>query len=183
MRLRLALLVAFTALVAAPSAYACACCADKDQWFDYTAKLDAHEAGRVQFGSLAYVYPDTERIDGIKNPSPSYKLVVARTKSAWTLKLGTAGALTLALPVRAEQYAADIHDGRMGGGGGPLLYKELRIRGIARGSGDFKGGAYTLVLMGRGTGCLAAEDFTRWRLEVRGARIGYALRGNLVRPA
>ena len=65
MRLRLALLVAFTALAAAPSAYACACCGEKDQWFQYTDRLDIREVNRVQFDSLARVYPDTERIDGI----------------------------------------------------------------------------------------------------------------------
>ena len=182
MRLRLAILVAFAALAAAPSAAACACCAEQNEWFQYTDRIQTRELNRVRFAQLAFVFPDTERIQGISHPLASYGLVVARSGRAWTLKLGTRGALTFTLPLRAEQYGADLHDGKMGGGGGPLLYKELRIRGTTRGGGDFKGGAFTLVLMGRGNNCFAAESYTRWRIEVSGKGVRYALRGTLAKP-
>ena len=183
MRLTFALVVVLAALAAAPSAYACACCAEKNAWFEYSDRLDTREVSRLMFGGLARVYPDTERIDGINDPFPSYELVVKKSGRSWKFLLGSAGSLSFTLPARAEQFGVDIHDGKQGGGGGPLLYKELRLRGTATGTGDFKGGAYTLVLMGRGNFCLAAESFTRWRLELAGKKVDYTLYGTLAKPS
>lgn len=186
MRKLVALLSVVGALVAVPLAYACACCAEKDQWLQYTDATQFREVNRVQFRGLARVFQGAgglEAVDGIRRPSASYELIVKRSGRAWRLLLGGAGSLSFTLPARAEQFGVDIHDGRRAGGGGPLLYKELRLRGRAAGTGDFSGGSFTLVLMGRGNVCLAAEDFTRWRLEVRGPRVGYALHGLLAKPA
>ena len=186
MRRGLALAVLLSALVAAPSAYACACCAEPNTWLQFTEPLQLREVNRVQFGGLARVFQGAgglDAVDGIEDPSGSYGLAVKRTGRSWKLLLGSAGSLSFTLPGRAEQYAVDVHDGKRSGGGGPLLYKELRLRGSATGSGDFSGGRYTLVLMGRGNVCLAAEDFTRWRLQVTGKRVSYALYGTLAKPA
>lgn len=173
-------MIAFAALAAAPSAYACACCAERDMWFRFNDRVDANELNSVQFGRLARVFVGgggLEAIEGIRKPHTSYKLVVAKAGRSWTLKLGSAGALSFTLPARGEQYGVDLHDGKQSGGGGPLLYKELRLHGTARGSGDFKGGSYTLVLFGRGNVCLNAADYTRWRIEIDGKSAGYVLLG------
>ncbi|PWT83255.1 MAG: hypothetical protein C5B44_00905, partial [Acidobacteria bacterium] len=81
-----------------------------------------------------------------------------------------------------------IHDGKVNGGGGPLLYKEWRFEGLVNGTGFFQPGIiaptkYFLVLQGRGNGCDNAEDFTHWRLEITGKKAGYALYGELGKPA
>lgn len=83
-------------------------------------------------------------------------------------------------------HSADIHDGKLSAGGGPLLYKEWRLEGEIKGNGIFKNGTaapatYVLVLQGRGNGCDNAEDFAHWRLQVRGEQADYAFYGKLAR--
>jgi hypothetical protein len=52
------------------------------------------------------------------------------------------------------------------------------------GTGIFKKGivpatAYFLVFQGKGNQCMAAEQFTHWRLEVMGKKASYAFFGTL----
>jgi hypothetical protein len=182
MRLRIPLLVVFAALLLAPAAYPCACCAEPGAWFQYVDRVDARELARVQFRPLARLFVTAgglEAIRGIAKPKARYPLSVTKSGRAWTFRFGNAGSLTFALPARGEQYGVDLGDGRQSGGGGPLLYKELRLKGAARGGGAFSGGTFRLVLMGRGNNCLNVDDFHRWRLEISGQGVRYALYGEL----
>lgn len=182
MRLRISLVAVFAALAAAPAAYACACCAEPGTWFQYTDRVDAGEVNRVQFRPVARLYLTAggfDAVKGIATPKARYPLVVQKAGRAWTLRFGSSGTISFALPARGEQFGVDLGDGKRSGGGGPLLYKELRLKGTARGGGTFSGGTFRLILMGRGNNCLNADDFHRWRLEVSGRDGGYALFGEL----
>ncbi len=109
--------------------------------------------------------------------------------NAWKLNFtddkSKTGMLNLPMPTSMVAFAADIHDGKEGGAGGPLLYKELRFKHkVQSGTGIFKNGIapateYFFVLQGRGNNCLNASDFTHWRLEITGRKAGYAFYGNL----
>jgi hypothetical protein len=69
--------------------------------------------------------------------------------------------------------------------GEPVLYKELRFKSKVRnGTGFFSKGIalateYFLVLQGKGNHCMAAEQFTHWRLEISGKKADYAFFGKL----
>jgi hypothetical protein len=182
MRLRISLLVVLAGLVAAPAAYACACCAEPGEWHQYVDRVDARDLANVRFRPLARLFLTAggfDAVQGIAKPKARYPLSVVRSGRSWTLRFGSAGSLSFVLPARGEQYGVDLGDGKQSGGGGPLLYKELRLKGTARGTGAFTGGTFRLILMGRGNNCLNADDFHRWRLEVSGTGVRYALFGDL----
>ena len=64
----------------------------------------------------------------------------------------------------------------MGGGGGPLLYRELRLEGSLTATGALRGTRYRLVLQGRGNNCLNAGDLRAWHLDVSGGAALLAVR-------
>ena len=56
-------------------------------------------------------------------------------------KSGKTGTLVLPMPAQMLTFKLDIHDGKNGGGGGPLLYKEFRFKGnVQTGNGFFQKG-------------------------------------------
>lgn len=174
-------LFAVAAIVAASLAYAgnaaaCACCADTSTRFERTAMLqsfDKSELARLRFAPKAFDVPTPEGRNG------SYTVTGSLKGGGWRIALSGLPALTFSAPARATSFGTDVHDGRKGGGGGPLLYKELRLSGAASGPGT----RYRLILQGRGNNCLAAEDFTHWRLEVTGGKQKLAVWGTFGRPA
>lgn len=107
--------------------------------------------------------------------------------NAWRLAFkgsGDGGVMRLLLPTEFMNYSADIHDGKVAGAGGPLLYKEWRFEGRVQGAGPFKPGKlmpthYFPVLQGRGNGCDNAEDFTHWHLRLAAGGAKYSFTGQL----
>jgi hypothetical protein len=104
------------------------------------------------------------------------------------LASGKTGSLEFTTPKAGKRFFIDVHDGKMGGGGGPLLYKELRLRVPLTGTGIFEPGMAggpkaRLVFQGRGNVCTAAEQFTHWTLVVSGPKASYVLFGALATPA
>lgn len=175
---------------------ACACCANNGAYhinFRSPEEYELSEMKRMRFGS-ALLYETEAGIEedaiGIDKPKSRYALNGSLAGSTWKLNFGsgaTTGMLELPLPEKMLKFAADIHDGKLSGGGGPLLYKEWRFEGQANGSGIFKPGMsgqvkYFFVLQGRGNGCDNAEDFNYWRLEIRGEKAKYAFHGRMGRP-
>ena len=82
------------------------------------------------------------------------------------------------------RFSADLHDSE-DRKQGPILYKEWRCAGVAKGDGIFEKGftapaRYTLIFQGRGNRCDNGEDFTHWRLEISGAKASYAFFGKLL---
>ena len=178
------------------NAFACACCAESGHYFSGSTDLDDHplsELKRMRFGRTASLYLTPAGIDldsqGIDQPSETYSLTSSFAGNVLRLSFRTGtstGVLDLPLPGKKWDHSVDIHDGRLSPGGGPLLYKEWRLEGDVTGTGFFKAGTssrakYTLVLQGRGNGCDNTEDFTHWRLKVKGEKADYALYGRLVR--
>jgi len=179
------------------SALACACCAEPAHYFSGSTDLDEYplsQLKRMRFARNASLYLTEAGLEedskGIDHPNRNYSVSGSFISNMLklTLRAGTnAGVLELLLPAKMWQHSADIHDGKLSGGGGPLLYKEWRLEGNVTGTGVFKAGTYAaakyiLVLQGRGNGCDNAEDFTNWRLDVNGEKAEYAFYGKFAQP-
>ena len=162
----------FVLLLGAGNAYACACCADTAAWSERTARLqpfERSELARVRFAAKAADVP-SPAADRVQ----TYRATGALSGKTWRIALSGLPALTFAAPTRATFFGVDLRERP----GEPRLYKELRLSGAAAGPGT----RYRLILQGRGNSCLAAEDFTHWRLEVTGGRRKLTVFGDLLRP-
>ena len=174
--------------------FACACCAEPG---DYSIsvkkpeKFELDELRKIRFAT-ANLFTNAAGEDNVKGISPlgkNYSLNGLFQNNAWKLNLkddkGKVGMLVMPMPASAVAFAADIHDGKQAGGGGPLLYKEWRFKyKVQSGTGIFQKGIapateYFLVLQGRGNACTQAGDFTHWRLEITGKKASYAFFGTL----
>lgn len=178
-------------------AWACACCSNTGDYhnsFGKPSEFHLNLMKEVRFGGTAHLYLTEADVEesarGLAHDATSYSLGGSLVGNVWKLTFrdgNKSGTLNLPLPAKMSSHSADIHDGRTGGGGGPLLYKEWRFEGQASGTGLFKAGVvaptrYVLVLQGRGNGCDSAEDFTHWRLKVTGRKADYAFYGELTDP-
>jgi hypothetical protein len=174
--------------------FACACCAEAG---DYSisvkkpGKFELDELRKIRFAT-ANLFTNAAGEDNVKGISPlgeNYSLNGLFQNNAWKLNLkddkGKVGTLVMPMPASAVAFAADIHDGKQAGGGGPLLYKEWRFKyKVQSGTGIFQTGIapateYFLVFQGRGNACTQTEDFTHWRLEITGRKASYAFYGEL----
>jgi hypothetical protein len=168
----------------AARAMMCACCAEDGEWYQRAERITTDmrkEINRVKF---------TEANNGMSGmedaPFSDGKFELTRINSrSWKVKYvagGKSGTLSLTVPIRLMNFGVDVHDGQMGGGGGPLLYKEWRFEGSATGTGVFKGWAnskFLLVLQGRGNHCTQAEDFKHWNLMVHHGAKSLGLYGSV----
>ncbi|BAZ31539.1 hypothetical protein NIES4074_40120 [Cylindrospermum sp. NIES-4074] len=182
----LAMLLMFPAKV-----YACACCANAGTWSESSQKIsdyEFNEINRLQFSPIAKIN-QTQRDEnvGISSNSANYTFSLVKNQRRWNLQFkdeqGKTGTLTLTIPANAVSFKTDLYDNKQGGGGGPLLYKELRLEGKVLGNGIFTKGMtsdtkFRLVLQGRGNNCTSAENFKTWNLQVFGSRADYSFRGS-----
>jgi hypothetical protein len=149
----------------------------------------------MRFGTTAYLFTGEAEPDaaakGLAHPADTYSLNGSLVGNVWNLTFRNgdeSGTLDLPLPAKMLRYAADIHDGRTKPGyAEPVLYKEWRFEGEAKGTGFFKAGIvartkYFLVFQGRGNSCDKAEDFTHWRLNITGKKADYTFHGELSAP-
>lgn len=189
------------------NAFACACCAEPGTYRIWTGKADGYYLdviNGIKFDQKSYLFMTEAGFDSIKGlseiqedfesdswtaSSGNFDLTGSYAAKSWRLNFktptGKTGTLTLPIPVQMLTFKVDIHDGKNGGGGGPLLYKEFRFKGnVGSGSGFFQKGivkptTYFLVFKGRGNGCDNPEDFTHWYLEISGKNAGYEFFGKL----
>lgn len=180
------------------NALACACCSESDYYFSGPTDLDEYplsQLKRMRFDRTANLFFSEAGIEehskGIAYVRENYSFSPGSPlNNMWkfSFRSGTnSGMLGLLLPAKLWDHDVDIHDNKVSAGGGPLLYKEWRLEGEVAGTGIFKVGfsapaKYRLVLQGRGNACDNAEDFTNWRLEVRGEGADYAFYGKLLKP-
>ena len=92
------------------------------------------------------------------------------------------------MPSRLAQFGVDPRfEGARSAGGGPLLYKEWRLKSPVELSGIVAEGSKkadaTLILHGQGNGCTTADDFTHWTLQVSGVDVDFTLLGKLEKPS
>jgi hypothetical protein len=195
-RIQLFLLLALLVSLLTPSqTLACACCANDGEYYRSFSKFEAFQRDlmkEIRFDSKALLFSTEAGADengrGISDPKDEYELNGSLANNSFRLTFrdgGKSGMLTLPLPMKFDNYRVDLRDGQLGGGGGPLLYKEWRFEGVVNGTGLFKHGMvgptkYFLVLQGRGNNCDNREDFTNWRLEISGRKARYAFYGKLV---
>jgi hypothetical protein len=195
-----ATLLLLFALLAAPSprassaAFLCACCAEPGEWYEHTAKMESYEVTElrgVKFDATAKLYTTAAGFEGTKGLPAQYESFKLSDSFGRALNLtltfrgerGETGSLVLALPQVATTFGADMHD-YPEGSAGPILYKEWRFTGTARGTGMFRksivrGTKFHLILQGRGNVCLSSSDFKHWRLDITGPRADYAFYGAL----
>ena len=145
----------------------------------------------MKFGPAASRYETaaSESDDFLAPQSPSgYTLLGALSGHTWKLTFrdgNRTGTLNLPMPLKMLNYAVDTHDAPPGGTG-PVLYKEWRFEGQTTATGIFRRPgitptSYFLVFQGRGNRCDNAEDFSHWRLELRGPKATYAFFGEMLR--
>ncbi len=198
-KLRFSILCGTLVLLFSPiSALACACCSNDGEYSRSTGKISDYEfelIKQIRFGDQASLYiteADLEEVSlGIVDPKLEYALNGSLAGKIWRLLFkdnARSGGLNLSLPLQMESFRADLQDGQKSDGGGPLLYKEWRLKGLVTGSGFFRSGIvgptrYDLVFQGRGNGCDNAEDFKSWRLEISGKKAQYAFYGKLGKPS
>ncbi len=191
-------IIAMAMISAIPArANLCACCAEWGEWSETASKLsdfEMDELNQLKFSQTAKLYSTAafpEDISGLgvkeDEMSEDFKLTLSRSGNKWTLTFksdsGQTGALALTLPATATRFHTDPRDGKEGGAGGPLLYKEFRLRGQCSGTGFFAKGIapgtkFRLILHGRGNRCLTTEDFKGWSLNISGPRARYTFYGS-----
>lgn len=207
LKLWLATLIAFVfcLLLMPNNALACACCSEPGTYRISTPRPDSYKLdllGQMKFVAKTELHqtPGEDNVKGLgklfqhsssqaPETEPLFNLSGMFASKSWKLNFkssnGQTGTLTLPLPQAMVSFAADIHDGKAGGGGGPLLYKEWRFKGnVASATGVFQAGivnptTYFLVFQGRGNNCDNAEDFTNWRVEINGKKADYAFYGEM----
>lgn len=191
---------ALTLLLTSIPAWACACCIDRGFYSISTGKPRAYELAmldEMKFDSAVDLYMTEAGFDGIRGlevldadeeAGKSIELSLTETFAGkkWRLDVKTAGGRqgTLTLPMATlVNYKVDLHDNPPDTE--PGLYKELRFKGRASGTGMFRHAtsrpaSYFLVFQGRGNGCDSSSDYTRWRLELDGPRADFAFFGKLM---
>lgn len=174
---------------------ACACCSDPGE-YRLTPNSPVGEYERAQlegmkFATAARLYltdAGEEEAKGLSSVSQENTISAVLEPKQWRLTFrsedGKTGELILPLPAKMATLAVDIHNGETNRAEEPILYKEWRLEGRAKGSGIFEQGfvapaRYTLILQGRGNKCDNGDDFTHWRLEITGAKAAYAFFGEL----
>ena len=153
------------------------------------------EMKRIRFNTKADLWTGEADADvaaqGLVHPADTYSLTGSLVGNVWKLTFRNgdeSGTLDLPLPAKMLRFAADIHDGQTKPGyPEPVLYKEWRFEGEAKGTGVFKDGItaqtkYVLVFQGRGNSCDDAENFTHWQLKISGNKADYSFYGELGAP-
>lgn len=180
----------------ARSSFFCACCVPEGTWYERSARMGEYESSqiaRLKFSAKAETYmteAGAEMVKGVAPPVGSdYALAASRKGRRWELSFkddqGRAGTLALEATPVAVSFGADTHEA---GGNGAVLYKEMRLKGrVASGTGIFQKGvtattAFRLILQGRGNGCLNAEDFSHWTLQISGPKASYSFHGSFAKP-
>jgi hypothetical protein len=186
---------AAVALLAAPDAFACACCTNAAWRYVEIEKLESAkltEISQVKFAKDAKLMlgeADDDGIKGVDDPEEDYKLSVSQQKDRFVFSLkdakGRGGNLTLMLPKTISIFEVDPRD-RKDEGYGPPLYKEWKLNANAAGDGIFRAttGAsqkMTLIFHGRGPGCTDASHFSHWSLLVYGPVDKYTFYGDLAK--
>ena len=185
-------------LFAPTPTFGCACCSNEGEYSKATARIRDYEfelIKQMRFSNQAFLFLTERDLEedarGIADPKLEYTLIDSLAGKVWRLLFkddSRSGTLSLTLPLQMESFSVDLQDGEKSAGGGPLLYKEWRLKGLVAGTGFFKSGIigpthYDLILQGRGNGCNNAEDFKSWRLEISGKKAQYAFYGKLGKPS
>ncbi len=170
--------------------HACACCSNEGEWYERKETLKSYEPeilNTLKFSPKVSVYEMAE-MPGLPDAFRFSDLTVSLTRqsSQWIFLIktnkGERGTLVCKLPTFATAFGADLHEGRTSNGGGPLLYKELRLESKVSGTGIFAkslkpDARFRLVLQGRGNNCLMAEDFRNWNLRIYGKQVDFIMYG------
>lgn len=190
-----ALAFAAALLVQTDAAYACACCTEPGQRFEYAGPIDTYlraEMAQMRFAPTAILFSDAgfpDSVQGIRNPAGDpYRLRASIgnvVSFEFTDPSGRIGRLQFPRPAAMSRFEVDP---RAAAGpvppNGPDLYKEWRLQRAAQFVGPMAAGGpavfATLILHGDGNSCSAAPNFKRWTLSVKGRGVAFTFLGDLV---
>jgi hypothetical protein len=191
------IMLAMIFILPVQESHACACCANSGEWYERAGKVSDYEfaeISRLRFSPAAKTFltgAGKGEIKGVASVADTYALSLTRQGRRWALRFkderGRTGTLTFDIPATVVSFGADMHRGEESGGGGALLYKEMRFAGrVTVGTGIFKKGITAntkmrLILQGTGNSCMSAEDFKHWTLQVSGPKASYSFYGSLER--
>lgn len=190
----LALLV-FATIGHAEPARACACCTDTGYRFEMTGAVEPFEQdvlATLRFDRMAALATGELDVEGLPLPSYDdsqdffgYEMKTVFKADRWTFTLSDSGTpqgtIVFQVPATMEQFLVDPRDtGQQVRAGGPVLYKEWRLKGSAVVDGKTRAPA-SLILHGRGNACSSEADFGHWTLDVEGDGVRFMLIGDLVR--
>ncbi len=167
----------------------CACCAERGEYSIKVRQPDNFEMSELKRLQIAETnlfttpgYPDN--IKGLNPLSESYTSTFRWLNSGFKFDFenekNAPGSLNLTKSPNMIDFRTDTYNE-----GEPILYKELRFKyKVLSGTGIFQRGIvpateYLLVFQGKGNHCLAAEQFTHWRLEITGKKASFAFFGTL----
>src|SRR5579864_8197122 len=155
---------------------ACACCSDRGQRVESSAKLESYqrdELDKVRFAKKSSLFMSAagvQGVEGIDDPADAYEVTLARAADRWTFTFkdakGRTGAIAFTLPATIDSFFVDTQEGKAAGD--PVLYKEWRLTAPAAVTGIFaSSGApmVRLVLQGRGNVCTSADQFASYTLQ------------------
>jgi hypothetical protein len=182
-------------IAAAPSALACACCAETAWRYVQIEGLSGKrtaEMDLMRFAKpaklMASAKEEDRRIKGVADPADNYQVEMTRAKYGMTFSFqdekGRTGTIAFPLPNTISIFEVDPRGAEIDKGLGPTLYKEWKVTAHATGDGLFKAAVtrntkITLVLHGRGNACTSADQFTDWTLQVYGPPGKFTLFGKL----
>jgi len=167
----------------------CACCAERGEYSIKVRQPDDYEMSELKRLQIAEtnLFTDTgypENILGLKplseNYTSNFRWLNAGLKFDFQNEKKETGSLNLTKSPNMVDYRTDTYNE-----GEPILYKELRFKSkVLSGTGFFQLGIipateYFLVFQGKGNQCMAAEQFTHWRLEITGKKASYSFFGTL----
>lgn len=188
-------LLALATIIYAEPARACACCADAGYRFEMTGAVEPYEQDvleALRFDERAALATRELDVEGLPLPSYDdsqdffgYKMKTVFEADRWTFTLSDSGTpqgtIVFQVPATLEQFVVDPRDtGRHARAGGPVLYKEWRLKGSVVVDGKTRAPA-SLILHGRGNACSSEADFGHWTLDVEGGGVRFMLIGDLVR--
>lgn len=171
---------------------ACACCAERGDYYLRESVPGEYQMAEIQRIGLAssVLHTDAgypESIVGISPLGESFSIKGTLAGKAFRFEFtddkSRGGVLTLTIPKVIEEFGVDQDP--LSESSTVILYKEVRFKSkVESATGFLEKGidsetVYNLILQGRGNHCTAAEDFSSYILQVKGKNASYSFFGRL----
>lgn len=192
MLFRLVLVFALLSAILPVRALACACCAERGDYFEHESAFsdyEVNETARLRLGSSILRTDDgyPESIRGIESLSENYTINGILKGEVWSLELtgdnSKKAVLNLWRPSHVVSFGVDQNP--LDESNSVILYRELRFKNrVMSATGFLENGidsetTFSLILQGRGNGCMNASDFSTYILQIKGNKADYSFFGKL----
>ncbi|MDH3530496.1 MAG: hypothetical protein OEQ28_13105 [Acidobacteriota bacterium] len=186
------ILFALIAVLLPSQIFACACCAERGDYYLRESVPEEYLLSEIQRIGLASAVLHTdagypESVVGINPLGESFSVKGALTGKKFRFEFtddkSRSAILILSRPEKIEEFGVDQEP--LSESGAVILYKEMRFKSkVQSATGFLKNGidsetTYNLILQGRGNHCTNAEDFSSYILQVTGKKARYSFFGKL----